>query len=226
MLTFAGQLQKEMKLILFGLFCSVCLNRLQFSNPWDFLYEVVVSVTWLHFTQFMHVVLLLSCLICSHWSEPAEGPGGGIGDVHPGVPDPRPLGQLLDAPGPDPVPDVHQRHAALLRFPTGLGSGRQAWRAPHPLQVSAQRRSGEREQPATVLQHTGETLEQEGGPGEGYSFSQLLLVAIGPADSCQHGIHRLLTRASVVEVLQRVTERAASPDKIQVPSQLKHTKHG
>lgn len=166
------------------------------GEAWGGVWGTVSSATLL--THLLLCLSVCSRLVCSHRSEPAEGPGGGVGDVHAGVPDPRPLGQLLDAPGLDPVPDVHQRHAALLRLPAGLGSGRQGRRPPHPLQVSAQRRCGEREQPAPVLQHAGETLQQEGGPGQGHPFSQLLLIAIGPADCCQHRLHGLPARAPAV----------------------------
>lgn len=110
-------------------------------------------------------------ILHSYWNKPAEGSGRGLGDLHPGMSDPGSFWQLLDASSVDPVPDVRCRHSALLRFSAKLDAGDQGRWASHPRQVSAQRWSGQREQPAPVLQHAGETLRQERRSRQGHPSS-------------------------------------------------------
>lgn len=140
-----------------------------------------------------------NCL-CSHWSEPAESLGRSLRDLHPGMSDPWPLRQLLDAPSPDPVPDVHHHHhPAFLRLPAELGSRRQDGRASHLRPVSTQGRSGQRNQPSAVLQHVGETLhQQESGASQGHTSGQLHFTWTADFSFLHWGQRLLHARAPVV----------------------------
>ncbi len=137
-------------------------------------------------------------IIHSYWSEPAESSRRGLGDLYPGMSDPGSFWQLLDAASADPIPDVRRCHSALLWFSTKLGAGDQARWASHPWQVSAQRWSGQREQPAPILQHTWETLRQERRCHQGHPSSQLFR-HVQPPDVHWRRLFRLPARASAVE---------------------------
>lgn len=137
------------------------------------------------------------CIIHSYWSEPAEGSCWGLGDLYPGMSDPGSFWQLLDAASVDPIPDVQHHHSALFWFSAKLGTGDQARWASHPRQVGAQRWSGQREQPASILQHTWETLQQERGSCQGHPSSQFFC-HVQPPDVLEWS--SLSARASAVEV--------------------------
>lgn len=156
------------------------------------------SMIYFVFSVFTSWLSLRIChfIIHSYWSEPAEGSRRSLGDLYPGMPDPGSFWQLLDAASADPIPDVRRRHSALLWFSTKLGAGDQARWASHPWQVSAQRWSGQREQPAPILQHTWETLQQERGSCQGHPSSQLFR-HVQPPDVRER--KRLPARASAVE---------------------------